>query len=143
MEVGLAIKETESLFGGFLESKYTSPKILNSNWALESRTRAQAENAYKNDDINYSLTQRIAAKGSWNLGRKWSIYQITGLNTKVSLEGDGVQSLTPVLLGGVGYNVNKNLNIYAEGDLSKSYNLVKKSWNEKESSIYLGLKYTF
>ncbi len=142
-ELGLAFKESQTSYGGFIESKYTSPKLGNSNWAIESRTRVVADKPYGDSSISNSLTQRVAGKGSWNLGKGWSLYEIAGLNSNISLQGKGLQSLTPTSITGVGYNINKNWNVYAEGELSKTYSLTDNSWKDLSSSVYLGTKYTF
>lgn len=142
-EFGLALKENQSSFGGFTEAKYTSPKIGNSNWSAESRTRVMADKPYDGNNTNFSMTQRLAAKGSWNLGKGWSIYEIAGVNSKISLQGDGLQSLTPTSITGIGYNINKKLNVYTEGELSKTYSVQDNSWDKLSPSVYLGAKYTF
>lgn len=143
LEIGLAFKATNSSLGGFGEAKYTSPKLGDSNWSIESRTRILADTPFNKDDTNFSLTQRIAGKGSWNLGKGWNVYEIAGANAKVSLEGKGFQSVTPTSITGIGYNVNKNLNVYAEGEISKSYNIQDDSWGKFSPAVYLGAKYTF
>lgn len=129
----LAFKANETSKGGFGEFKYTTPKLH--DFALESRTRAQFETS------GNTMTTRLAGKYSKNIG-KFNIYEIAGATAKLSLEG-GAQSVTPVSLTGVGYNITPRLSCYAEGELSKSYNLKKHSWGDFSPSAYLGVKYAF
>lgn len=142
-EVGLAFKESKTSLGGFIEGKYTSPKNEDANWSLESRTRLQGDFPYDKEKASFSLAQRIAGKGSWDIDKGVNFYQIFGLNSKISLQGDGLQSLTPTSITGFGYDLNKKLNVYIEGELSKGYDFQKKSWNDLSPAVYLGAKYTF
>ena len=128
----LAVKPTNNSIGGFGEFKYTSPKILNSNWSLESRTRAIANKKQDGQNIDFSLTQRVAAKGAWNINDNWNIYEIAGLNLKVPLNKNDMVSLTPTSITGVGYNINDKLSSYAEVEVSNN-----------SPTVYLGCKYNF
>lgn len=131
-----AFKISESKTGGFGEIKYTTPKLVE-NWSIESRTRVCGD--YKSDDsLETSLTQRIAAKASWYIGNGLSIYEIAGVNSKISLQGDGIKSITPTSITGLGYK-----NMYCEFGLSKGYNLQTKQWSKITPEVYLGYKVTF
>ena len=143
LEAGLAFKTSLTSVGGFFEGKYTTPKFGKSNLALESRTRMQVDKAYGKDNADSSLAERLAVKGSWDLGKGLSLYEIAGLNAKISMQGDGLKSLTPMSLTGLGYNVNKKLNIYLEGELSKTYDLKNECWDRFSPAVYVGAKYTF
>ena len=135
--VGLAAtKFSETSKGGFGEVKYTSPKVL-PDTSVENRTRFQFE-----DSAN-TMTNRVALKYSKSLNDKFSIYEIAGATAKVSLDGDGLKSVTPVSLTGVGYNINHNLSCYAEGEVSKSYNPQSHTWGNISPAGYVGIKYTF
>ena len=142
-DLGGAVKFTDSSSGGFVEYKYTTPKFVGSKLAFESRTRFIADKPYGEDDFSKSLTQRLAFKGSWNLGKDFSVYEITGASVKLSLEGKGFQSVTPTSITGVGYNVNKNFHIYGEVEVSRGYSVSKNAWGKTTPSFYLGVKYTF
>lgn len=132
-ETMLAFKATESSASGFGEFKYTSPKIGGSDWSIESRTRAMSDE---------TVTQRFAGKYSTNLSKDVSIYEIAGVNSKFSLHS-GMSSVTPVSLTGVGYNVSKNINVYGEVELSKSYNVSSGNWGKISPNAYVGMKVSF
>ena len=131
----LAFKANETSKGGFGEFKYTTPK--KHDLAFESRTRVQFETR------GNSITTRVAGKFSKDIGKNFNIYEIAGATAKISLEGKGFQSITPMSLTGLGYNINKKLSCYTELELSKSYNPSSKSWGAFAPSSYLGIKYTF
>lgn len=132
----IAFKVTEDSKGGFYEFKYTTPKLGKSDIAFESRSRAIFD-----DKSGNSVTERAALKYSKNLGKNFNIYEIAGANTEFTKKG--FVSVSPTLLSGVGYNINKNLNIYMEADVSKSYNAQNKSWGDINSNLYFGAKFTF
>ena len=131
-----AAKFSETSKGGFGEIKYTSPKVL-PDTSIENRTRFQFETS------GNTMTNRVALKYSKSLNDKFSIYEIAGATAKVSLDGEGLKSITPVSLTGVGYNINKNLSCYAEGEVSKSYNTQTHTWGKVSPAAYVGVKYTF
>lgn len=131
----LAFKANQSSKGAFGEFKYTTPKA--GCVALESRTRFQFETS------GSTMTTRVAGKYSKNLGRDFNIYEIAGGTAKISLEGNGAQSITPVSITGAGYNITPKLNCYAEFELSKSYDLKSNNWGKIQPGAYIGLKYTF
>lgn len=131
----VAFKSNDTSTGGFGEFKYTTPK--HNNLAFESRTRIQLESA------GNSMTMRMAGKYSKNLGKDFNIYEITGVSAKLPFESKKAQSVTPVSLTGIGYNINSNLSCYAEGEISKSYNINSKDWGKTSTNAYLGIKYTF
>ena len=139
----VAVKPTDTNIGGFAELKYTSPKIKNSDWAIESRTRAIIEKPYKEKVLESSLTERVALKGSWNLGKGFSIYEITGINSKISLDDGQLKSVTPTSITGVGYNVSKKVNLYTEAEFSSKYSVPDKTWEKNSPSVYLGAKFAF
>lgn len=134
-EGALAYKINENTEGVFTEFKYTTPSV--ENFALETRTRMQFMNT------GNSMTERVALKSSKKLGKGFSIYNITGASANISLEGNGLQSVTPVSLTGVGYSFNKNLSAYVEYEGSMPYNTQTKKWGDYSSNMYMGVKYTF
>jgi len=142
-DVVIAGKASNTSFGGFAEAKYTTPKFANSNWSAESRTRFCIDESYKNREPSIYMTQRVAAKGNWNLGKGFGIYEIAGANAKISLQGEGVQSITPTSITGVSYKVGKKTNLYGEIELTKGYNLAENKWNNFGCGGYLGVKVTF
>lgn len=138
----VAGKATNSSLGGFLEGKYTTPKIADSNWSLESRTRLCTDKPYKADDLSIYMTQRVAGKGNWNLGKGVGIYEIAGVSSKISFQGKGVQSITPTSITGVSYKVSGKTSIYGEVEVTKPYSLAEKGWKPLGCGVYFGLKMT-
>lgn len=141
-EFGVAYKETDNSRGVFIEGKYTSPKLNETNWSLESRTRIHGDFSKDEETHSSSLTQRIAAKGSWKLDDNLSIYEIAGASTSISLDKGSVKTLTPLSLTGISYNY-KNGSIYLEGEVSKSYKVPTKNWNNVSLAVYAGIKISF
>ena len=129
-----AVKFNKESEGVFTELKYTTPKFLK-DFAFESRSRLQYES------VGSSFNTRLAAKYSKNLNSKFNIYEIAGSTLKIPFKGD--KKTTFSSLTGIGYNINSNINIYAEGEISKTYNLKKNEWGKYSPAIYLGIKYTF
>lgn len=143
VDVFIAGKTTNSGHGSFIEGKYTTPKIANSDWAIELRTRGCEDISYETGDKSIYMTQRVAAKGSWSLPKNFSIYQIAGVNAKFDLQGNGVQSITPTSITGVGYKVTKNFSVYCEFEMTKGYNFVNNKWDKFGCGGYIGGKVTF
>ena len=139
----VAVKPTDTKIGGFAELKYTSPKIKNSDWSIESRTRAIVEKPYKEKDVSSSMTERVALKGSWNLGKGFSIYEIAGINSKISLDDGQLKSVTPTSITGVGYNASKKVSLYTEAEFSSKYSVPDKTWEKNSPTLYFGAKFTF
>ena len=81
------------------------------------------------------MTQRVAAKGNWNLGKGFSIYEIAGANAKISLQGDGVQSVTPTSITGLGYKINKQISVYGEFEMAQAYKVPDKKWDDFKASL--------
>ena len=129
-EVMFARRANEKGTGQFTELKYTTPKVY--NIAIESRTRYQNDKNDSEQVLRQSIGQRLALKGSWNLSKKWNIYEIAGVNTKFNLDKNAENSATLMSLTGIGYNATNKLNIYGEIEFSNS-----------PTSVYLGCKYTF
>ena len=130
-----AFKANEKTRELMLEGKYTTPKF--GDFALENRTRVMSGN------YGDTMTERVACKYSKSLGNGFSIYNITGANAKIALNGDGLKSITPVTLTGLGYNVNKQLSTYVEYEGSKGYDTQSHKWGNFVSNMYFGIKYTF
>lgn len=140
IEALLAFKKTDSSIGGFLEGKYTTPKFLDDNIQIESRTRLVSDKPDESSHASFSLTQRVAAKGAIKLNNKFSIYEIAGVNANISLEGEGLKSLTPTSITGFNYDLNKKVCLYTEIELSKPYDCKKKSFEDLSTSGYIGVK---
>ena len=131
-EGAIAYKVNENSEGCFGEFKYTTPSVR--NFALESRTRGQFV------DTGNNMTERLALKYSQNLGKGFSIYNITGASANISFEGEGLKSITPVNLTGLGYSFNKKVGAYLEYEGTKSYNIKTKKWGNFSSNVYIGVK---
>ena len=139
----LAIRISDTTLGGFGEVKYTTPKIKDSEWSFESRTRVHIDESQKDCNLAKNLTQRLAFKGIWDSNMGVSLYEIMGINSKISLQGEGMKSITPTSITGVNCNVSKNISIYGEVEASKTYNIAEKKWNNFSPATYLGLKIAF
>lgn len=143
VDVLIAGKVTNSSSGSFIEGKYTTPKVAHSDWSVELRTRGCEDISHETGDKSIYITQRVAAKGSWNLPKGFSVYQIAGVNAKIDLQGEGAQSLTPTSITGLGYKVNEHVSIYGEFELYKGYDIPKANWNDTSCGTYLGIKIGF
>ena len=139
LEGGLAFKASDSQYGGFAELKLTSEELVK-NISAESRTRLSIETPYNDSRTSLNIGQRIALKGSWNLGKRWNIYEIAGASLNLDLQEGNVTSVGPTSVTGVGYKINKNASIYGEASFSKSYKPIIESWDKLSSSFTLGVK---
>ncbi len=129
-----AVKFNKESEGVFAELKYTTPKFFK-DFAFESRSRLQYEST------GSSFNTRLAAKYSKNINSKFNIYEIAGSTLKIPFKADKKNTLSSIT--GIGYNINSNTNIYAEGEFSKTYNLKTNEWGDFSPAVYLGIKYTF
>lgn len=139
LDLFVAEKVTNTASGNFIETKYATP----GKYAAEFRTRFCFDETYKEGDSSIYMTQRVAAKGNWNLGKGFSIYEIAGANAKISLQGDGVQSVTPTSITGLGYKINKQISVYGEFEMAQAYKVPDKKWDDFKCGGYLGIKVTF
>lgn len=138
LEIMPAVSVSESKVGGFLEGKFTTSKIKGTPIAFESRTRIVGDKPFGKSSFNTALTQRVAAKANVNLGKGWSVYEIAGASANISFNGDGVKSITPTSITGVGYK-----NVYCELGLSKSYSPRTNTWGKTTPEVYVGFKIPF
>lgn len=120
-------KITDDTQGYFLEGKYTTPKIMDTNLSGEVRARSFTNWDKDGGKPTYSANFR-GSIGYSTTYDDWSLYARAGVSANVSLHGEGVQTVSPTVICGIGYNVTPDSSIYAEAELSRGYDCQNHKW---------------
>jgi len=122
-----------SLPSAVIEGRYTSPEI-------QPGTKIQLNQRCTFNDKGVNSSTRVMGTYSHNFD-KVNVYQQTGIN--VSADKSGVTGVGPISFTGVGYQVNKNLNVFAELGVSKGYNPQIAQWGKTNAEATVGLNCKF
>lgn len=139
----IAGKGTDDTQGYFLEGKHTTPKILDTNMTGEGRIRTFTNWDKDGGKPSHSVNFRASLGYSENYG-DWNLYARAGVSSNVSLHGKGVQTISPTVIGGVGYNISKDQSFYGELEFSRGYDYQKREWKPiTQPSVNVGYRYNF
>ena len=71
----------------------------------------------------------------------WNLYVRAGASATASLHGDGLQTIAPTVIGGVGYNITQDFNMSLEADISRGYDCQEQKWKHPiNPTITFGFK---
>ncbi len=113
---------------------------MDTNLTGEARTRVFTNWDKDGGEPAHSVNFRGSIGYSTNY-EDWNLYVRAGASATASLHGNGLQTIAPTVIGGVGYNITQDFNMYLEADISRGYDCQEQKWKHStKPTITFGFK---